>query len=342
MIVDASAMDAFIRTLPKAELDVHLEGAMEPDVMMRLSNKHGGILPYNDADELRDAFQRSPLRGNTAVIDEANAVLNEADDFRQLAAGYLAQARAQGIVHSEILFEPQRHMERGLPLATVVTGLGAAVDDARANGIEVRLIACLLRDRGETDALDTLEAAAAFPERIDAIALSAPDGQHSPAMFQRVFDRARDLGWPTMAHPGDAGSPRCIREALDTLATERIEQGIQCATDEALCRRLADDGVTLTVSPIANVRAGAFQDLAEHNLKELLDYGIQVTINSHAPCHCGAYLPDNLFSAWRSLPMGPETLKEIVRNSFRGAMLPASRRNYWLEQVDGVPTPRAA
>lgn len=340
MVTDTSTMDAFIRTLPKAELDVHLEGAMEPDVIMRLSNKHGGVLPYTDADDLRAAFQRAPLRGDTATLDQAIEVLNEADDFRELAAGYLSQARAQGIVHSEILFEPQRHRERGIPLATTVTGLGTAVDEASANGIQARLILCLLRDRGEADALETLEEAAAFPERIQAVALSAPDGEHSPAMFRRVFERARELGWPTMAHPGDAGSPRCIREALDTLATDRLEQGVQCEADDSLCERLANERITLTVSPLANVRAGAFANVGEHNLKRLLDRGVRVTINSHAPAHCGGYLPDNLLRAWQALALEPESIKELVRNSFRGALLGEQGRQRWLQKVDTVPLPR--
>ncbi|MBV1937149.1 adenosine deaminase [Streptomyces sp. BV286] len=328
--------------LPKAELHLHIEGTLEPELAFSLAARNGIALPYADTEELRKAYEFSDLQSFLNLYYELMAVLRTEDDFADLVDAYLARAAAQGVRHAEIFFDPQAHVSRGVAIGTVVEGLGRALDRSEAvHGISTRLIMCFLRDESAESALETLEAAKPYLGRIIGVGLDSAEVGHPPAKFREVYEAAAALGLRRVAHAGEEGPPAYITEALDVLGVERIDHGLRCMEDPALVARLVRDRVPLTVCPLSNVRLRAVDVLAEHPLPAMLDAGLLCTVNSDDPAYFGGYAEDNFAAVRTALGLSPERLRSLARNSFLASFLEhdEERRARYIAEVDAYEFP---
>ncbi|GGS19036.1 adenine deaminase [Streptomyces daghestanicus] len=308
--------------LPKAELHLHIEGTLEPELAFELAARNGVALRYPDTEALRQAYRFADLQSFLNLYYELMAVLRTERDFEDLANAYLARAAAQGVRHAEIFFDPQAHIARGVSMGTVVEGLWRALEKSRQNhGVSTRLILCFLRDESADSALTTLEAARPHLDRITGIGLDSAEAGHPPAKFREVYRAAADLGLHRVAHAGEEGPPAYITEALDVLGVERIDHGLRCAEDPALVERLVRDRVPLTLCPLSNVRLRAVDSLADHPLPALLDAGLMCTVNSDDPAYFGGYAGDNFDAVRDTLGLGEDRLRELARNSFLASFL---------------------
>ncbi|MFD9442071.1 adenosine deaminase [Streptomyces sp. NPDC060006] len=328
--------------LPKAELHLHIEGTLEPELAFALAARNGIALPYADTEELRTAYEFSDLQSFLNLYYELMAVLRTEDDFADLVDAYLARAAAQGVRHAEIFFDPQAHVSRGVAIGTVVEGLGRALDRSEAvHGVSTRLIMCFLRDESAESALETLEAAKPYLGRIVGVGLDSAEVGHPPAKFREVYEAAAALGLRRVAHAGEEGPPAYITEALDVLGVERIDHGLRCMEDPALVARLVRDRVPLTVCPLSNVRLRAVDVLAEHPLPAMLDAGLLCTVNSDDPAYFGGYAEDNFRAVRAALGLSPERLRELARNSFVASFLDddEERRSRYIAEVEAYEFP---
>ena len=329
------SIEAYVRGLPKAELHLHIEGTLEPDLALRLARKHGVALPYASVPELRAAYDFDNLQEFLDVYYAVADVLREADDFYQLAASYLQRAHDQGVVHAEIFFDPQTHTARGIAFGIVVEGLHRALTEAeRRLGMTHRLIACFLRHLSAAQASRTLDEVLEYREVITAVGLDSSEVGHPPAKFAAVFDRARKQGLLTVAHAGEEGPPAYIYEALDLLAVRRIDHGVRCEEDPALVERLARDRIPLTVCPLSNLKLKVFERLEQHNLKRLLEAGLCVTVNSDDPAYFGGYVLENYLAAQRALGLTRAQLAALARNSIAGSFLDREAKCRWMAAID--------
>ena len=327
--------EAFVRGLPKAELHLHIEGTLEPEMAMRLAERNGVRLPWPTVEALRAAYAFTDLQSFLDVYYATAAVLLTADDFHDLAWAYLQRVRAQGVVHAEIFFDPQTHTARGVAYDTVLDGLTRALDAAPAQlGMTTRLILCFLRHLDEADAERTLDAALPRRDRLVAVGLDSSERGHPPAKFARVFARAREAGLLAVAHAGEEGPPDYVREALDVLHAARIDHGVRSDEDPALLKRLARERIPLTVCPLSNVKLCVFPKLQDHNLKRLLDRGLCITLNSDDPAYFGGYLLENYLASDEALGLGREDLVRLAKNSFEASFLSAPEKARWIAQVD--------
>ena len=292
--VAARPIESYLRSLPKAELHVHIEGTLEPELALHLAQKHGLRLPYPNVGALRAAYDFGNLQAFLDIYYAMAQVLRDADDFYHLAIGYMQRAHEQGVVHTEIFFDPQTHTARGIAFGTVVAGLKRALLEAeRRFGMTHRLIACFLRHLSAAQARRTLDEALEHRDIITAVGLDSAEVGHPPAKFTAVFRHARAQGLLTVAHAGEEGPPAYIREALDLLAVQRIDHGVRCEEDPALVQRLIRERIPLTVCPLSNVKLGVFNRMEHHNLKRLLEAGLLVTVNSDDPAYFGGYVLEN-------------------------------------------------
>jgi adenosine deaminase len=327
----------FIRALPKAELHVHIEGTLEPELVFALAAKHGIELPYSSIAELRAAYCFSDLQSFLDLYYAATAVLQDTADFRALAAAYLRRAHDDGIVHTEIFFDPQAHAARGVPIDVVMAGLTQALDEAREHtGITHRLILCFLRHLSAEDAMQTLEQALPWAHRLAAVGLDSSENGNPPARFAAVFARARELGLLAVAHAGEEGPPAYIEQALDLLHVRRVDHGVRCVEDPALVARLARERIPLTVCPLSNVRLRVFARMADHNLKTLLDQGLCVTVNSDDPAYFGGYLQENFLAVANDLGLSHAELAQLARNSIEASFIEPQLQQHWYAQIDGL------
>jgi adenosine deaminase len=329
-------------SLPKAELHLHIEGTLEPELAFALAARNGVSLPYADTDELRKAYLFSDLQSFLNLYYELMAVLRTEDDFADLADAYLARAAAQGVRHAEIFFDPQAHIARGVGIGTVVEGLGRALDRSEAvHGVSTQLIMCFLRDESAESAMETLEAAKPYLGRIVGVGLDSAEVGHPPVKFREVYEAAAALGLRRVAHAGEEGPPAYIVEALDVLGAERIDHGLRCMEDSELVARLVRDRVPLTVCPMSNVRLRAVHILEEHPLPAMLDAGLLCTVNSDDPAYFGGYVGDNFHAVQESLGLSQERLRELARNSFVASFLDhdEERRARYLAEVEAYEFP---
>jgi adenosine deaminase len=312
--------DGFARTLPKAELHLHIEGTLEPELLLALAARNGVTIPFGDVDSIRAAYAFSDLQSFLDLYYQGSAVLRTAEDFADLAAAYLRTAHAHGVRHVEMFFDPQIHTSRGVPFAAVVDGLTAAISEAEASlGISAALIMCFLRHLPPDDAMDTLEAALPHADRILGIGLDSSEVGFPPSLFSEVYRRAVAEGFLPVAHAGEEGPPEYIVEALDLLKAERIDHGVRCLEDPALVARLRDEQVPLTVCPLSNVKLRVFPGIAQHNLGRLLEAGLCVTINSDDPAYFGGYVLDNYMACARGLGLSRAQLEGVAANSLKAA-----------------------
>jgi len=326
---------AFVRGLPKAELHIHIEGSLEPEMVFALARKHGVRLAHSSVEALRSAYDFRDLQSFLDLYYAGAAVLRDAEDFAELAWAYLRKAHAQGVVHAEIFFDPQTHTERGIAYDTVLDGLTSALARGeRELGMSHRLILCFLRHLDEASAEATLDAALPRKDLIHAVGLDSSERGHPPAKFAQVFRRAREAGLDVVAHAGEEGPPEYIREALDILHARRIDHGVRAEEDSALVERLREQRIPLTVCPLSNVRLRVFDRMEDHNLKRLLDRGLCVTLNSDDPAYFGGYIEENFLAAQGALHLTRADLVQLARNSFLASFLPPSQQRRWADRVD--------
>ncbi|HEY4029056.1 MAG TPA: adenosine deaminase [Caulobacteraceae bacterium] len=316
------SLEAFARALPKAELHMHIEGSLEPELMFALARRNGVDLPWDTVEAVRAAYGFSSLQDFLDIYYQGAQVLRTEADFRDLALAYFRRLHADGGVHAEIFFDPQTHTARGLPFAAAAEGLLAGMDQARAElGVTSRLILCFLRHLDEADAFATLEAAEPWLDRIAGVGLDSSEVGHPPAKFARVFQAARGHGLKLVAHAGEEGPPDYVWQALDLLGVDRIDHGNRALEDDALTRRLVDEGMTLTVCPLSNLKLCVTPSLDEHPLKRMLDLGLKVTANSDDPAYFGGYLLDNYLQTAAAVGLERRHLVALARNSFTGSFL---------------------
>jgi adenosine deaminase len=328
-------MAAFIEGLPKAELHLHIEGSLEPELMFAIAARNGLDLPYASVEALRAAYAFNDLQDFLDIYYRGLAVLREVRDFYDLTWAYLERARAETVLHTEIFFDPQAHTSRGVAFSTAIDGISAALDDGRARlGIGSKLILCFLRDRSAESAMATLEEALPHKDRIVAIGLDSAERGHPPSKFEAVFARARAEGFLTVAHAGEEGPPEYVAGALDLLGVARIDHGIRALEDAALTARLARDAVPLTVCPLSNLKLKVVDDMADHPLKIMLDAGLVATVNSDDPAYFGGYVNANYRAVQAALDLGRDDLARLARNSFEAAFLDAGEKAALIARLD--------
>ncbi|GAB2175766.1 adenosine deaminase [Dongia sp. agr-C8] len=330
-----SALSTFIRGLPKAELHLHIEGSLEPELMFRLAAKNGVKLPYRSVEEVVAAYNFDNLQSFLDLYYMAAGVLLHREDFAALTEAYFDRLAADGGVYAEIFFDPQTHTDRGVPFGEALGGVldGMATAEKR-HGIRSKIIICCLRHLGEEPGLKMLAQAEPFLDKIAGLGLDSSEVGFPPADFERLFAAARDKGLRLVAHAGEEGPAAFVRDALDVLKVERIDHGIRAIDDDALIRRLAEEGTTLTVCPLSNVRLCTVKTLAEHPLRRLYEAGVKVTINSDDPAYFGGYLQENYLQTAEALNLTRAELADIAANSFRGAFLTDEEKSGYLARID--------
>lgn len=312
-----------IRALPKAELHLHIEGTLEPELAFALAKRNGVELRFASVEALARAYNFSDLQSFLSLYYECMSVLLRPADFADLANAYLERAARDGVSHVEMFFDPQAHTSRGVPLDDVVAGLRSALLEAPTrHRISAALIACFVRDRPVSEAMTTLEGLARHLDVIEAVGLDSAEVGNPPSAFRQVFDAAEQLGLRKVAHAGEEGPPAYVWEALDVLGVERIDHGIRAVEDGDLLRRLATDRVPLTVCPLSNVRLRCVESLEQHPLPRLLDAGVLVTINSDDPAYFGGYVAENYHALQRALGLDMTTLEALARNSLAASFAP--------------------
>jgi adenosine deaminase len=326
-----------LQTAPKAELHIHIEGSLEPELIFALSQRNGIAIPYASVDELRRAYAFSNLQSFLDIYYAGASVLIHEQDFYDMAWAYLLKAQADHVVHTEIFFDPQTHTARGVAMQTVIAGLHRACVDAQAQlGVSASLILCFLRHLSEEDAFATLEDALPHRDKFIGVGLDSSEVGHPPEKFARVFARCRELGLHLVAHAGEEGPPAYIWTALDLLKVERIDHGVQSTRDAALMQRLAADRIPLTVCPLSNQKLCVFPNLADHNLGRLLDAGLVATVNSDDPAYFGGYMNDNFLQTFAATGLGASQAYTLMRNSFEASFLAPSAKRAMLDRVDAV------
>ena len=332
-------MEELIRALPKAELHIHIEGTLEPEMMFELAARNGVALRFGSVEEVREAYAFTDLQSFLDIYYEGMAVLQTERDFQDLARAYFERAHADGVRHAELFFDPQAHTERGVPFATVINGLHAAIEEARADlGITSLLILCFLRHLPAEAAMATLEEALPFRDRIAAVGLDSSEAGHPPEDFEEVYARARAEGLRAVAHAGEEGPPEYVWEALDILEVERVDHGVRSEEDEGLLERLVRDRVPLTMCPFSNVKLRVVDRLEDHNLKRLLNRGVRVTINSDDPAYFGGYIGQNYIETAAALGLTRDEVVAIARNSIEATFLDAAAKAALLAEIDAVAT----
>jgi adenine deaminase len=318
-----------LRRLPKAELHIHIEGSLEPELIFALAQRNGVSIPYASVEDLRKAYAFTNLQSFLDIYYAGASVLIQEQDFFDMAWAYLRRAAADNVVHTEIFFDPQTHTARGVAMETVINGLHRACEQAAgALGVSAKLILCFLRHLSEEEAFETLEQALPLRDKFIGVGLDSSEVGHPPEKFARVFARCRELGLHLVAHAGEEGPPAYVWTALDLLKVERIDHGVQSAKDSALMTRLARDRIPLTVCPLSNLKLCVFPSLADHNLRQLLDAGLVATINSDDPAYFGGYMNDNFIQTFAATQMTAAYAYKLAKNSFEASFIetPAKRR----------------
>lgn len=334
-------LDTFISGLPKAELHLHIEGSLEPEQMFEFARRNGVEIPFESVEDVRAAYDFSNLQDFLDIYYAGANVLRTQDDFRDLALAYFDRAAADGVVHAEIMFDPQTHTARGIPFASVIEGLLAAREQAEAkHGITSCLIMSFLRHLSEEEAFATLAEAKPWLDRIAAVGLDSSELGHPPEKFARVYAAAAEKGLRLTAHAGEEGPPEYVRQALDLLHVGRIDHGNRALEDPALVDRLKAEAMTLTVCPLSNLKLCVVDDLADHPLDRMLELGLKATVNSDDPAYFGGYVADNYRAVGKARSLSREDLVVLARNSFTGSCLPPATVAGHLARIDAYVVSR--
>lgn len=334
--IPRSQLPSLIRTAPKAELHIHIEGSLEPELIFELAARNGVPLSYPSVQALREAYAFTNLQSFLDVYYAGASVLLTERDFHDMAWAYLMRAAQDGVVCAEIFFDPQTHTDRGVPMEVVIHGLKSACDRAgRELGLRAVLILCFLRHLSEEAALQTLEQALPHREHFIGVGLDSSERGHPPEKFARVFARAAELGLHLVAHAGEEGPAPYIHSALDVLHVQRIDHGVRCVEDPQLVERLVRQGMPLTVCPLSNIKLCVFPDMSAHNLPQLLRAGLKVTVNSDDPAYFGGYLQENFDALFAAHPeLGAREAWQLLRNSLEASFASEQQKETWLAQLD--------
>ncbi len=328
-------LPALLRRMPKAELHIHIEGSLEPELMFALAKRNGLSLPYRDVEALRSAYVFDDLQSFLDIYHAGTLVLRTEQDFYDMTYAYLARAAADNVLHAEIFFDTQTHTGHGVGADVVITGLHRACVDARAAlGISASLILCFLRHLSEQEAFECLEQVLPQRDLLVGVGLASSERGQPPEKFARVFGRARALGLRLVAHAGEEGPPAYSWSALDVLKVERIDHGVQAVNDAALMARLVHDRIPLTVCPLSNLKLRVFPMLANHNLGQLLEAGIVATVNSDDPAYFGGYVNQNFTETFAALGLTAQHAWQLARNSFEASFIDEARKRQYLDRLD--------
>lgn len=328
-------MDPFIQAIPKAELHIHIEGSLEPELMFALAQRNSIQIPYESVEQIRAAYQFENLQSFLDLYYAGANVLQTEQDFYDLTWAYLQKCAEQKVRHTEIFFDPQTHTERDIPFEVIHTGIQQALRDGRDQlKISSCLILCFLRHLSAEAAMATLEQALPYQDTIPAVGLDSSELGHPPSKFQQVFDRARAEGFLTVAHAGEEGPPEYIWEALKLLGVSRIDHGVRCVDDPQLVDYLVERQIPLTVCPLSNVKLCVFDQMEQHNLKQLLDRGLRVTVNSDDPSYFGGYLAENFLETQTALALSRSDIYTLVKNSFEATFLNVDEKQALQAELD--------
>ena len=332
---DLAIPETFLREIPKAELHIHIEGSLEPELMFEIAQRNGVVLRYASVEEVRRAYDFSDLQSFLDVYYEATQVLLHEQDFYDLTRAYLQKVASENVRHAEIFFDPQAHTGRGVPFETVITGIRRAlVDGEQQLDVSSKLIMCFLRHLSAQEAMETLHRALPYEEWIVGVGLDSSEVGHPPEDFKAVFDRAREHGFLTVAHAGEEGPPEYIWQALEELKVSRIDHGVRCVEDPQLVEKLVAEQIPLTVCPLSNVKLRVFDSIQDHNLKRLLNLGLSVTVNSDDPAYFGGYIAENFHAAQEGLHLSRDDVYRLVKNSFQASFLSAGEKQRLLDELD--------
>ncbi len=335
MTIAPNRLPELLQAMPKAELHIHIEGSLEPELIFALAQRNGVALSYPSVEALRAAYAFTDLQTFLDIYYAGASVLLKEEDFHDMAWAYLSKAAAENVLHTELFFDPQTHTDRGVPFEVVIKGLHRACQRAKTElGVSATLIMCFLRHLPEEAALKTLDEALPWRDLIVGVGLDSSERGHPPEKFARVFARCRELGLHVVAHAGEEGPPAYIISALDVLKVERIDHGVRCVEDPALVQRLVQEGMPLTVCPLSNVKLCVFSSLDQHNLKSMLDMGLKVTINSDDPAYFGGYLNQNYLETFAALNLDASAAYTLARNSFEASFASNEDKAGWIAKLD--------
>ena len=324
----------FIKKTPKAELHVHIEGTLEPELMFRLAKRNNIKIPFENINDVKSAYNFSNLESFLNIFYQGSNVLIKEQDFFDLTWAYTLKCKEDNVVHTEIFFDPQTHVNRGIHFEVVINGIYKAL--AKANkefGLTSKIIMCFLRHLDEKSAFEILDQALVHKNKIIGIGLDSSELGHPPRKFKRVFKKAMENGFLTVAHAGEEGPPEYIWEALNLLKVKRIDHGVQCLQDKKLIQKLLDDQIPLTVCPLSNIKLRVFDKLNDHNLKKMLEKKLMVTVNSDDPAYFGGYLNQNLIETQAALNLSSEDIKTLLINSFKSSFLSEERKKSWINKI---------
>ncbi|WP_416307969.1 adenosine deaminase [Neptunicella sp. SCSIO 80796] len=323
-----------IRQLPKAELHLHIEGSLEPELMMQLAKKHKVTLPYQSIEQVKQAYNFDNLQSFLDLYYLGASVLRDEDDFYQLMWRYLLKCREENVVHCELMFDPQTHTERGIGFDIFMPGFLRAIEQAKQQwGQSCLLIMCFLRHLPEQSALQTLQQAQPYLDHIEAVGLDSSELGHPPEKFTQAFAEAKKMGLKAVAHAGEEGPPDYIWSAINTLKVDRIDHGVRSIEDPALMTLLKEQQIPLTVCPLSNIKLCVFDHMSQHNILKLLDAGLLVTVNADDPSYFGGYLNDNFLALDQHLGLQSEQIKQLVSNSFNASFLDDRTKQLWLDKI---------
>ena len=324
----------FIREVPKTELHLHIEGTLEPELMFDLAKRNGIKIPYSNVNEVKSAYNFSNLETFLNIYYEGSKVLINEKDFFDLTWSYAVKCREDNIVHTEIFFDPQAHLSRGIKFETVINGINKALLKANKEfGLTYKIIMCFLRHLDEKSAFKVLDQAIEHKDKIIAVGLDSSEKGNPPSKFKNVFKKAIKEGFLTVAHAGEEGPPEYIWEAINLLEVKRIDHGVQCLKDEKLTKELIKKQIPLTVCPLSNIKLCVFKNLEEHNLKKMLNEGLMVMVNSDDPAYFGGYLNDNLVESQAALNLSKNELKTLIINSFKSSFLSEEKKMQWIKKI---------
>ena len=328
-------MKKFIQKLPKAELHLHIEGTLEPEMMFELAQRNNINLPYESVSQVREAYKFDDLQSFLDIYYQGSEVLQQEQDFYDLTYAYLEKAASQNVRHVEIFFDPQSHTDRGISFETVYRGITRALEDGKIKlGISSHLILSFLRHLSADEAFATLEQALPYKDSIIAVGLDSAEQGNPPSKFQAVFDRALAEGFLTVAHAGEEGPPEYIWEAINLLEVSRIDHGVRSMEDPDLLDYLTDKQIPLTVCPLSNVKLKVFDSMAKHNLKQLLNLGICATVNSDDPAYFGGYITENYQAAHSALNLSKQELYQLAKNSFQASFLSLETKEELMTELE--------
>lgn len=330
-------LKAYAFALPKAELHLHIEGSLEPEMLFSLAARNKTDIPFKSVEEVRAAYNFSNLQDFLDIYYQGMSVLKTEEDFFDLTMAYLNRVRADNVRHVEIFFDPQGHTERGVPFDTAISGILTALSLSKPQfGITSKLIMCFLRHLPEEDALATLKQAEPWLDQIEGVGLDSSEVGHPPSKFKQVFKAAHERGLKLVAHAGEEGPPEYIHEALDLLQIDRLDHGNRSLEDSALVERLAREQMTLTVCPLSNLKLCVVDDMALHPLKRMLDLNLHATVNSDDPSYFGGYMMDNFAAVIDALDLSKNDIRILARNSFTGSFLSESEKHAQLAAIDMI------